>query len=120
MSYLALAPLRVGFRVAGVAGRADLEVLYRTTRAAAEVACTALQRLFGAGVPACPEVTIVRGGPRHLAAFPLGLGRRRLLVVTEQLCRDLGPEELRFVLGREIGRLALRQSARWPWWALRR
>lgn len=118
-NYLVLAPFRAHLRIGGVATKsAELDF---AVRRACNDACAAIRQLFHGNLEReleCPDVVVVTGLERRLVVFPLGFGRRRLIVVTAQLVRDLSEDELRFALGREVGRLALHHSTRWPWWAV--
>ncbi|CAE8709001.1 unnamed protein product, partial [Polarella glacialis] len=65
-------------------------------------------------------VLVVRGALPLLISMPLGGGGRWLLVATEALPERLGPRELQFLVGRQIGQVMLHHGNVFETWPLRR
>jgi len=121
-SYLLLGGVRLHFRVEALRTPSATPTLASIANEAVDGACANLRRIFGRNFPAggCPEALVVRGVAPRLAAFPLGLGHRWLLVLTEEAVRSLSGPELRFAVGHEIGRVLLRHTMQVPGWTVAR
>lgn len=80
--------------------------------------CNDLRNVFGKPAAECPDALLVRGSTSRVASMPLGFGRTWLLVATEGLVEAATEKQLRFIIGREIGRVWFHHGdviAAWPW-----
>lgn len=122
LNYLFLGAVRMHLRVEALRTPTATPSSSSIASEAVNDACANLRRIFDHTFPAggCPDVLVVRGSVPRLAAFPLGLGRRWLLVLTESAVRSLSGPELRFAVGHEIGRVLLRHTPHVSAWTLAR
>ena len=81
---------------------------------AAEESCSTLQRIFGA-FP-CPDTVLVRSSELRVATLPSF--RRRTLFATDSLVSQCSDRELRFLVGREMGRVWLHHGGFVAPWTL--
>lgn len=120
VSAVLLWPLRFHFRVQamrlGAANAPGRSVdLPQVLRHASEQSCQTLQQLFRAdamafGRMSCPETVLIRSSQVRVSILPSRFGRRKVLLATDSLVSQLSDLELRFVLGREMGRSWLRHT----------
>ena len=113
VSAVSLWPLRFHFRVQAMrlgAARPDGRIdLPQVLKDASEQSCQTLQRLFqhdalaAANMP-CPEPVLIRSAQLRASILPSRFGQRKVLFATDTLVSQLSDVELRFVLGREMGR----------------
>lgn len=119
VSAVLLWPLRFHFRVQalrlGAANAPGRNVdLPQVLRQASQQSCQTLQELFRADAMArhlsCPETVLIRSSQVRVSILPSRFGRRKVLLATDSLVSQLSDVELRFVLGREMGRSWLRHT----------
>lgn len=120
VSAVLLWPLRFHFRVQalrlGAANAPGRSVdLPQVLRQASQQSCQTLQQLFRAdamafGRMSCPETVLIRSSQVRVSILPSRFGRRKVLLATDSLVSQLSDLELRFVLGREMGRSWLRHT----------
>ena len=94
----------------------DPEVLSQ----ASQQSCQTLKQLFRQqmGQKSCPETLLIRSAQMRVSILPSRFGRRTVLMATDTLVSQLSDSELRFLLGREMGRAWLHHSELLSPWIL--
>ncbi|CAK9085871.1 unnamed protein product [Durusdinium trenchii] len=87
---------------------------------ASQQSCQTLKQLFRQqmGQKSCPETLLIRSAQMRVSILPSRFGRRTVLMATDTLVSQLSDSELRFLLGREMGRAWLHHSELLSPWIL--
>lgn len=125
VTFLLYTPVRLHFRLEEVRTLDDTGSFLAASRSlqqALGATCSSLTSILKMGDHdfLCPKGLLIRGTRPRAAVLPLGPGQAWLLIATEGLVTQLQPAELRFVLGRELGRYLLHHGAVPPLWTLTR